>query len=50
MNSKQTKQLMLQCQIEMEQQRREEREDWLIAIVGSFAFIGLIFILAQLII
>ena len=49
MNSKRTKELMLQCQIELEQQRREEREDWLVAIVGAIACVGLVFILAQVI-
>lgn len=46
MNSKRTKQLMLQCQIEMEQQRKEEREEIIIGLLGITAMISLVFIFA----
>jgi len=46
MDSKRTRQLMLQCQLEMEQQRREEREELIIGLLGVTAMISLIFIFA----
>ena len=46
MNSKRTKELMLQCQIEMEQQRREEKEEIIIGLLGITAMISLVFIFA----
>ena len=46
MNSKRTKQLMLQCQIEMEQQRREEKEEIIIGLLSITAMISLVFIFA----
>lgn len=49
MDSQRTKQLRLECVREFEQQRKEEREDWIVAIVGAVACIGLVFILAQVI-
>jgi hypothetical protein len=35
--------------LELEQYKRESRQDWQIAILGSAAFIGLVFILAAFI-
>lgn len=46
MDSKRTKQLMLQCQIEMEQQRKEEIEEIIIGLLGITAMISLVFIFA----
>jgi len=49
MDSKRTKQLMLECQIEMQQQRKEETEEIIIGLLGITAMISLVFIFAQLI-
>ena len=49
MDSKKTRQLMLQCEIEMQQQRREEAEEIIIGLIGITAMISLVFIFAQLI-
>lgn len=46
MNSKRTKQLMLQCQIEMEQQRIEEREEIILGLLSITAMISMVFIFA----
>lgn len=48
MDSKRTKQLMLQCQIEMEQQKREDREELILGLLSITAMISLVFIFAQL--
>jgi hypothetical protein len=44
-----TLQLQLDCVREYERERREEREDWIVSIIGATCAISLIFILAQLI-
>jgi len=48
MDSKRTRQLMLQCQIEMEQQRREEREELILGLLSITAMISTVFIFASI--
>jgi len=48
MDSKRTRQLMLQCEIEMQQQRKEQTEEIITGLIGITATISLVFIFAQL--
>ncbi|MGB1842692.1 MAG: hypothetical protein ACPHIB_00930 [Thalassobaculaceae bacterium] len=47
MDSERTKRLMLECERELEEARKAEREDWLFSIIGSVCAISIYFLIAQ---
>ncbi len=44
-----TLQLQLDCVREYERERKEEREDWIVAIIGATCAISLVFLLGLII-